>query len=201
MIGAIVLAAGESQRMGTQKLLLPFAGKTVIEHIATQIIASTTSETLIVTGHQSDRVAAVLSDYPVRIIHNPAYKQGMLSTIRAGLRAAPPAWTGILVILGDQPALQTHVIDALNARFTQHLNGILVPVFNKRRGHPLLFASQYKAEVLTRFDQEGLRGLLHAHPQRIHEIPVPTDTILHDIDYPEDYERELQALRKRTETR
>lgn len=183
--------------METQKLLLPFAGRTVIGHVAAQLLRSAVNDVLVVTGHEGHRVAAALEGAAVRIVPNPGYWEGMLSSVRTGVEAAPESWRGIMVVLGDQPSLQTSVVDALAAHFARHEDGIVLPTFEGKRGHPLVFSARFREEVLTEFDEEGLRGLLNAHPRSVHEWPVDTDTVLDDMDYPEDYRRELRALKER----
>ena len=92
MICAVVLAAGLSSRMGVQKLLLPFGGKTVIGHIVDQLLASTVGEVHVVVGHEAERLSAELSGRAVSFVTNPEYKSGMLSSVRCGLRNLPRSW-------------------------------------------------------------------------------------------------------------
>ena len=108
MICAVVLAAGLSRRMGVQKLLLPFAGKTVIAHIVDQILASNIDDIYVVVGHESERVRRELSERNVTIVSNPDYESGMLSSVRCGLAALPEECRAVLVALGDQPSIGGH---------------------------------------------------------------------------------------------
>lgn len=193
MIRAVVLAAGLSTRMGTQKLLLPFGGTTVIGRIVDQILASAVAEVVVVVGHEGERVAAELASRSARVVHNPDYADGMLSTVRCGLRALGPC-EGVLVALGDQPSITSALVDELVAAYPRCGKGILLPVHEGRRGHPLLFADRYRQEVLTRYDKVGLRGLMLSHPEDVFELSVSSDSVLSDMDYPEDYRRELARL-------
>lgn len=188
MTAAIILAAGQSRRMGTQKLLLPVAGQPMIACIVDQVLASRVDHTLIVTG-QDPCIAAVLAGRPIHFTTNPDPNGNMLSSIRCGLRALPAECDTILLVLGDQPSLQSATIDALLAASQSTPRTILVPTFAGRRGHPLLFSARYRDEILTQFDSTGLRGLLHAHPDDIHQVPVDEPAVLEDIDLPEDYRR------------
>ena len=198
MIYAIVLAAGESRRMGTQKLLLPFGSTNVIAHVVNQLLRSGVDKTLVVVGHEAGKVVKALSGQAVTIVENPGYMSGMLSSVRCGLRALPPQGPdGVLVALGDQPAITTKLIDYLIQAFIGNTKGIVVPVFGGRRGHPLLFAAHYRDAILTHYGGVGLRGLLYAHTDDVLELTAPTAAVLSDIDYPEDYRRELAALEKR----
>jgi molybdenum cofactor cytidylyltransferase len=100
----------------------------------------------------------------------------------------------VLVALGDQPSITSALVDRMVAAYGRCGKGILVPFHAGRRGHPLLFADRYRDEVLTRYEDVGLRGLMQAHPEDICELNVPTDAVLSDMDYPEDYRRELARL-------
>ena len=191
MTCAIVLAAGLSSRMGAQKLLLPFGGKTVIGHIVDQLLASTIGEVHVVVGHQSESVSAELSGRAVSIVNNPNYKSGMLSSVRCGLRNLPEKCRAVMVVLGDQPSITTELIDQMLQSFAATEKNILVPLYKGKRGHPILLSLHYRDEILTHYDAVGLRGLLHSHSDDICELTVSNASVLCDMDYPEDYRREI----------
>ncbi|MHC4145771.1 MAG: nucleotidyltransferase family protein [Planctomycetota bacterium] len=197
MICAVVLAAGLSRRMGVQKLLLPFGGKTVIAHIVDQILASAVDEVYVVVGHQARRVRRELYDRHVSIVNNPDYESGMLSSVRCGLRALPRRCRTVLVALGDQPSITSKLVDEMLQSFTSAEKSILVPFHDGRRGHPVLFSESYRDQILTHYDNVGLRGLLHAHPDEVFELAVSTSAVLSDMDCPEDYRRELALIEKK----
>src|SRR5690348_9048116 len=118
MITAVVLAAGESRRMGRLKPLLPFGTGTVIETVVDSLRASPVDEILVVTGHQSEAIEAALAHAPARIVRNPDYRSGMLSSVQRGVAAAAPETTWYLLALADQPqlepALVRHLLEAAN---------------------------------------------------------------------------------------
>ncbi|MHC4425921.1 MAG: nucleotidyltransferase family protein [Planctomycetota bacterium] len=194
MICAVVLAAGLSSRMGVQKLLLPFGGKTVIAHIVDQLLASTVGEVHVVVGHQRELISRELSTRPVSIVNNSNYKSGMLSSVRCGLGSLPRQCRAVLVALGDQPSITSGLIDQMLQSFATTEKRILVPFYDGKRGHPLLFSKHYRNNILTQYDNVGLRGLLHAHPDDVFELTVSTSAVLSDMDCPEDYRRELASL-------
>lgn len=194
MICAVVLAAGLSRRMGVQKLLLPFGGKTVIAHIVDQILASEVDETYVVAGHEGERVSRELSARRVTIVTNPDYESGMLSSVRCGLGALPEGCRAVLVALGDQPSVTSRLIGEMIRAFDKTDRRILVPTYEGRRGHPLLFSAGYRDEILSHYDDVGLRGLLHAHPDDVFEMDVSISSVLCDMDNPEDYRRELGLI-------
>ena len=106
-----------------------------------------------------------------------------------------------MVVLGDQPAIREDTVSTLMSQFSKYPSEIYVPVFGGRRGHPLLFSDRYRDAVLQQYDDVGLRGLLQAYPDRVRELDVDSDTVLTDMDYPEDYERELRAFEARESVR
>jgi molybdenum cofactor cytidylyltransferase len=180
--------------MGVQKLLLPFGGKTVIAHIVDQLLASTIDEVHAVVGWQAKRISRELSGRPVSIVNNPNYKSGMLSSVRCGLGELPRQCRAVLVVLGDQPSVSAKLIDQMLQSFAATEKRILVPLYQGKRGHPILFSEFYNNEIITHYDNVGLRGLLHAHPDDIFELTVSTSAVLSDMDYPQDYRRELESI-------
>jgi molybdenum cofactor cytidylyltransferase len=197
MICAIVLAAGQSKRMGVQKLLLPFGGRTVIAHIVEQLTASSVDKVHVVVGCQGKQVSRELSGRPVSIVNNSNYKSGMLSSVRCGLRAISQQCRVVLVTLGDQPSVTTKLIDEMLQKYDSTEKQILVPLYNGKRGHPVIFSAAYRDEILTHYDDVGLRGLLHAHEEDIFELPVKTSGVLSDMDYMQDYKQELNLFEQK----
>lgn len=192
MICALVLAAGESRRMGTPKLLLPFGGKTIIEHIVDNINQSKADKILVVLGSHREEIQNKLADRPVLSVVNHRYMEGMLSSIQIGFGALPKDTAAALVCLGDQPLIPFSVLDDLIEAYEQTKKGIVLPVYKKKRGHPILIDQKYRQEVLDLSPDTGLRSLVHNHPQDVQEAKVDTPHILKDIDKPEDYARELK---------
>ena len=189
MICALVLAAGRSQRMGTQKLLLPVGGQPMITRIVDQVGGSPIDRIFAVVGPDGDRIVAALAGRPVTFVVNPDEQGEMLSSVRCGLAALPPECTAALIVLGDQPGLTANVVAQLLRAFQTADRGLIVPTADGRRGHPLLVALRYRDEILAGYETLGLRGLLRAHPEDVHEVEVGTPRILEDLDTPQDFER------------
>ena len=196
VITAIVLAAGQSRRMGVQKVLLPYGPKTVIEHIVEALRQGGADEIIAVTGHEGARVAAAVRATGVRVAFNPAYLEGMLSSVRCGVRAACAETKGFVVALGDQPSIRGQVVQSIISAFRsrgEDTPTIVVPTHNGQRGHPLLFSGHFREAVLRDFDDVGLRGLLAANLHAIEQIPIAESGILRDMDDPKQYANELKA--------
>jgi len=196
MICAIVLAAGRSTRMGAQKLLLPFGGRTVIEHIVDEVGASPIEGIVVVTGADAPAVSDALSGRDVRTVNNRDPEAEMLSSVRCGLNEIPVECEAVLIVLGDQPSIQSDWIDQLVGAFRAGSRGIVVPVYEGHRGHPMLIDARYCREILTAHDDAGLRGFLDAHEDDVLRFPIDTSAVLEDMDYPADYLRELERARE-----
>jgi molybdenum cofactor cytidylyltransferase len=196
MIDAIVLAAGRSLRMGTQKLLLPFAGQTVIGHIVEQVLAAPLRSAFVVVAAGDASVRSALADRPFSFVENPEPEGDMLSSVRAGIRALPRDTSAAMIVLGDQPSIRSDVVRSLLDAQQSSGRGIVAPVYGGKRGHPMLVAARHFRELLTGHDGIGLRGLLAAHHYDVFDLPVSDEGVLADIDYPEDYMRELARLEK-----
>jgi molybdenum cofactor cytidylyltransferase len=187
VIAAILLAAGESTRMGQSKPLLPYDNTTLVEHLADELVRSRADEVIVVLGHEAERARSVLKGHPVRIVVNECYRDGMLSSVRCGLRALSPEVETVALAPVDQPGLTHMLVDAVLEARRESGKGIAVPLYGGRRGHPLVFAARYIPEILSDFDETGLRGLLPRHADDLLEVGVNDPAVLHDADTPEDY--------------
>lgn len=193
MISAIVLAAGQSTRMGAEnKLLLPFRGSTLIEGVVDVVTASRAGETIVVLGHEADRLRPLLAEKPVTLVDNPDYREGMSSSVRAGLGSLSPGATGAMICLTDQPLLEPEDLDRLMAALESQSGGepksIVVPVFQGQRGNPVLFSLRHRDEVMAaRGPVGGCKGIVKSHPEAVLRVEMGNDHILRDIDTPGDY--------------
>ncbi len=195
-IAGIVLAAGRSTRMGTLKQLLPLGGKPTIEVVVEQVCGRL-ERVIAVLGHRAEEVAGALAGQPVVCAFNPDYGLGMLTSVQCGIRAAGGA-SGYLICLGDQPHLGS-TADALLEAARQAGEGILIPTFQGRRGHPILIRSSYAGEILSLSPERGLNTVTRGHPQDTLEVPVEGREALEDMDTPADYQREARRYSVRGE--
>ena len=195
MIAGVVLAAGRSTRMGRFKPLLPWGRHTVIEQVATTMLAGPLDELLVVAGHEHEALAAVLRSYPARVIFNPDYATGeMISSIQAGLRALGPDVEAALMAVGDQPRLQAATLAAVTAAWrASSPPRIIIPSYRMRRGHPICLPRAVWPDVLALNWQEGLRSLWSKLAGQIEHLTLDSPTILSDMDTPDDYWREVNA--------
>lgn len=193
-ICAIVLAAGESKRMKAPKMLLPYRDKTIIEKVIEKIIVSGIEKIMVVLGSDKDNIRKMIEDMPVTNCYNDNYKEGMLSSVKCGFSKLDVECGAVLVFLGDQPGIQTDVIKILIKAYRNSDKGIVIPVYNNKRGHPLIIDIKYKAEIAHLDKTATLRDLVHNHADDVLEIEVNTQSILRDIDTHEDYLNELKQI-------
>ncbi len=191
-VGAIVLAAGMSRRMGQSKILLPWTHrKTIIEHIIEQLILSRVDHITVVTGYRGDEVGALAEKLGVDVVHNPFYESGeMLSSLKVGLQAMSPQAAAAMIVLGDQPRLQPRVIGQVLMAYAEGKGEIVAPSYQMRRGHPILIARRYWSELLALPEGGAPRDVINAHQHCIAYVEVDTDSILGDVDTPQDYNQE-----------
>ena len=182
--------------MGAQKLLLPLGGRPVIARIVDEVLCSPVDRVFVIVGPDGGRIAEALAGRKVEFVSNTDPEAEMLSSVRCGLRVMPEDCDAVLVVLGDQPGITADVIVVLMQAYFESGCGIATPTHNGRRGHPLLFAMRYRDEILTRYDDVGLRGLLQAHPEDVCEVEFPAPNVIDDMDLPEDYEREIKQHKK-----
>jgi len=192
VIWAVILAAGESRRMGRQKLLLPFGETTVVGAVVGTACASRVDQVLAVLGADRDAVRQEIEPLGIDFAINEDFKMGMVSSVQAGFRALPADAEAAVVMLGDQPFLPASVVDAVVEAYRRSGKGIVVPAFQGRRGHPVLVDLKFRDEVLALDPADGLRRLMRAHPKDVFEAEVEDANILRDMDVPEDYANELK---------
>jgi molybdenum cofactor cytidylyltransferase len=192
-VGAVLLAAGRGTRMGgPNKLLAEVDGKPLVRHAAEAALAAGLAPIVLVTGHQNDAVERALADLPLVKAHNPAYAEGLSTSLRAGLAALPDEIDGAVVLLGDMPRVDAGLIKRLVAAFRPDEGKLaVVPVRDGDRGNPVLFARRFFPELLKVTGDVGGRGLLGEHGEAVVEVPVEGEGAFVDVDTPE----ALAALR------
>jgi molybdenum cofactor cytidylyltransferase len=176
MLSAIILAAGESKRMGEAKQLMPLGKSTLLEQAIDNLLNSSVDETIVVLGHQAEEITKKIASKPVKIVINPDYQQGMSTSIVAGLIMVDPRSRAVMLALGDQPLVTSRTINQLIGAFIKHNKGIAVPTYRGRRGHPIIF---------------GGREIIQNHPKDVFMVAVDSESVVSDIDTQEDYKANL----------
>jgi molybdenum cofactor cytidylyltransferase len=202
MISAILLGAGESKRMGFDKLSLPWGKKTVLERCVQTLLRSRVREVVIVQGLRSRGVRNTFRGKNIKIVTNPHPAGGMSSSIRQGLRAVRPGSDGILIALGDQPSLKTRTINALIRIFDRGKERIIIPAFQGKTGHPVIFHKAYKKELMNLKGDVGGRSIIERHREDVRVVKVRSMGVVKDVDTWQDYEKDRKKVavkRKRVE--
>jgi len=187
MISAILLAAGEANRMGQPKQLMPFGQSTILERTIDNLLNSAVSETIVVLGYREEEIRKTIAGKPVKIAINPDYQQGMSTSIIAGLKQVDKRARAVLIALGDQPFVDSQTITSLVEAFIANSRGIIIPVYQGRRGNPVIFAIKYKGELLHLKGDVGGREIIKRHPDDVLEVAVNCEGVLLDIDTAENY--------------
>ncbi len=170
-IHAIILAAGESKRMGFPKMLLDFNGKTMLERVIENVRSSEVSHI------------------------NEHYKKGMLSSVRCGVANIPEDCDAVLVFQGDQPFIAPGVINTVIEAYRSSEKGLVIPVYKKKRGHPLLISRKYLEKIALLDDHEGLRSLAYLYSDDVLEVETDDPAILRDFDTYDEYKKVINQIK------
>ena len=195
IISAILLGAGESKRMGVDKLSLPWRRKTVLEHCFETLLQSEVQEIVVVLGPRNKRVKDRFQGGKAKVVVNPYSKRGMSTSIRKGLQAIHPGSAGILIALGDHPFLKTRTINALKRAFDRGEEGIIIPSFQGRMGHPVIFHKRYRKELLNLRGDVGGRTVVDRHPEAVKVVPVKSEGVVKDVDTWQDYVKVFRKMK------
>ena len=192
-ISGIILAAGLSTRIGEPKQLLPFERSTIIETVTDNLLESKLDEVVVVIGHEAERIRSHIQNKPVKIVFNPEYWLGMLTSAQCGVRSISDSADAFALTLVDQPFITSNLIDLVIDACAETDRGITLPSYDNRRGHPVIFDRRYAADILAlQPENGGVRSLFRKYARDIHYVVVNTDRVIRDIDYREDY---LEALK------
>src|SRR4051794_31886796 len=185
-IAALLLAAGQSSRMGSNKLLAEVDGRPMVARVAQRLLSSHARPIVAVLGNEAARVDAALGKLPVERVRNPAFAEGLSSSLKTGLAALPPDIDGVLVCLGDMPLVAGRDLDRLISAFNP-LEGrtIVVPIRRGKRGNPVLWAKRFIPEMAELAGDVGAKHLIGEHAELVAEIEMDSDGVLVDIDTPD----------------
>lgn len=181
---ALLLAAGSSRRFGGDKLRAPYRGRPLVEHALTALTSCAgVHETLLVVRPDTPPAAARPG---VRLVPNPRYAEGMGTSLRTGIEAAPADADAFVVALADMPGVSASLVTTLLARWAAGRERIVVPVHRGHRGHPVILPARFRPELLALSGDVGARGILRAHADAVEEVPVDDPGVLFDVDLAHD---------------
>ena len=191
---AIILAAGESRRMGQPKQLLPFGDKTMLECVIDAFQTPRVDEIRVVLGYKLAEIAASIAHASCKIVMNDRWQQGMFTSMQAGLRELPKETKIVMLAICDQPRLKRKTVEILIEKFKKDRHKILIPSYNGRQGHPPLLRAEYAKEILAMDESMTLKHFYGERADDIERLVVEDEGVLIDIDDRETYERELKKL-------
>ena len=187
MITALILAAGQSKRMGRPKMLLSWGRTTVLGQVIDTFKKAGIEDILVVTGGAREQVEA-LAGTAARTVFNPGFEEGeMLSSIQVGLAEMKPETEAVLIGLGDQPQVQKRSVKLVVEEYIKSKAPLVVPSFQLRRGHPWLVTRAYWDEILSMGSDDTLRNFLNRHSSEIRYVETNDPGILKDLDTPDEY--------------
>ncbi len=173
-------------------MLSRFGNSTIFEQSIDNLLNSRVDEVIVVVGHRAEEMISLATSRPVSVVVNPAYREGMSTSLVAGLSVVSHRAQGVMLSLADQPLVDSQTINRLIEAFTANANGIVIPVYQGRRGHPVIFAISYRVELLRLEGDIGGRKIIGRHPDDILEVTVDCEGICIDIDTDE----QLQLLQR-----
>jgi molybdenum cofactor cytidylyltransferase len=190
MISAILLAAGESKRMGQPKQLLLIDGQPILVRSLGNLMASQVDEVILVLGHHADLILAEVQRYLQRgfkVVLNPYYREGMSRSLQEGLRQVHKNSEAVLIALADQPFVEIQSLNKIIQAYHHTPYGIIVPTYRGRRGNPVLLSLKYRQEMESLTGDVGCREILKRYQEDVLEVEVDSPGILKDIDTPTDF--------------
>ena len=190
-ISGILLAAGESKRMGKPKLLLNLGESNIINTTIENLLKSEIFELIIVLGHEAQKIECSLSEQDKRIkfVTNENYREGMSTSIKCGVLTASKESEAFLIALGDQPLISPKIINRLIEKYQSSGVGIVTVMHQSLRGHPVIISKKYLQEILALNGDIGARDLLKQHLDDTTSINIESSEEFFDIDKTQDYEK------------
>ncbi len=185
-ITAILLAAGLSKRFGpANKLLVDIEGEPMVRRIARTLCASQANRVVVVLGYQAEQIAHALSGLELETITNPNYRDGQVSSVRAGVGAVEDDANGFMMCLADQPLLVSADYDDLIEAFQAQPGRVLVPFAGRKRGNPVILPIALRDDILAGGDNVGCRSFIDSHPELVRRLDVSSPGFRNDFDTPE----------------
>jgi len=190
-IAALILAAGQSKRMGQDnKLLLPYDGGSLLSHLLDQVKQAGIRDIFVVTGHQKNQVEQEISRYDVTPVHNDFYQEGISTSVKRGIAALPKEIDGVMIMLGDMPNISADILNRIIAAYhSAPGQTIIIPTYNGKRGNPILWDRGFFSDFKRLDGDMGAKTLLGDYPEYITEVDAGSEAIFLDIDTLDAYQR------------
>jgi molybdenum cofactor cytidylyltransferase len=195
MVVGVVLSAGESSRMGRPKALLPIEGQTFLERIVAALKKTQVGKIIVVLGHDAENMTREIKHLPVEVLINSDYQLGQLSSLQTAVRhlQSDEHCDGMLVHLVDHPYIDGKLVDLMIQRFYESTKLIVVPRYQGKRGHPVIFSRSLFGELLDAPIEQGAKAVVNAHAKETLEIAAGDEGVTIDIDTPDEYRHHVKA--------
>lgn len=187
-VAATILAAGSSERMGRPKQLLLIDGQPMVRHVTETVCASGLAQVIVVLGAHAETVEMALAGLPVEIVRNPAWREGLSTSLHTGIDALRPGIGAALVVLADQPALTPSLLQQLVERYHATQAPIIAPFYRGQRGNPVLFDRSLFPELLAVHGDRGARKVIERYAEQMERVPCEDPAVVQDVDTLQDYE-------------
>ncbi|MFQ5750713.1 MAG: NTP transferase domain-containing protein [bacterium] len=193
MLAVIILAAGESTRMGKPKALVKFREQSFLETVISNFHKAGVEQILVVLGFAANQIFATMKMHPMQVVINKKYPLGQFSSFQTGVQKLGSNIDGTFLSLVDQPQIGVHVINKMVKAFQNNSDKIILPVYRGKRGHPAIFPKTFFPKILSSPATNSAADLIHKHPKQIYEMEVDDECILWNINTKQD----LEAVRKK----
>jgi molybdenum cofactor cytidylyltransferase len=191
MLAAVILSGGASSRMGSPKALLPYQGRPFLEHLLEIISRPEIGVRRVVLGADAESIAKAVPLKTNEMIINSQWEEGQLSSIQAAVRKLPAGTDGMLVFLIDHPLISAALVGELIAQFYKSKKPIVLPVYEGRRGHPVIFSASLYPELLRAPLETGARAVVWAHADEVEEVPTNEEGCVLNLNDPETLNRAM----------
>jgi molybdenum cofactor cytidylyltransferase len=193
MLSAVILSGGASQRMGSPKALLPYQGRPFLEHLIAVTSHPKIGARRIVLGAHAELIADAVRLAADEVVINTEWEKGQLSSIQAGIRSLPAGTDGMILCLIDHPLISATLVDELIERFYSGSKTppIVLPVYQGKRGHPVIFSSGVYEELMTAPLEQGARSVVWAHAREVAEVVTSEQGCVLNLNDPETMQRVL----------
>lgn len=191
MLAAVILSGGASSRMGSPKALLPYQGRPFLEHLLEITARPEIGARKVVLGADADSIAKVIPLKAHEIVINPEWEKGQLSSIQAAVRKIPAGTDGMLLFLIDHPLISSALVGELIAQFYKSKKPVVLPLYEGRRGHPVIFAASLYDELLRAPLETGARAVVWAHKDEVEEVRTNEEGCVLNLNDPETLNRAI----------
>jgi molybdenum cofactor cytidylyltransferase len=185
MLAAVILAAGESRRMGSPKALVPFHGRPFLEHLLEVTRHPKVGVQRVVLGAGAEDICNKLQLDPASVVVNPRWEEGQLTSIHTAVNSLPPGTDGMMLCLVDHPLITAALVGELISKFYSSQRLVVVPTYLGKRGHPVIFSSKLYPELLAAPTDKGARAVVWAHAVDLLEVPTAEEGVILNLNDPD----------------